>query len=47
MTRGNPIQTIRIDKATKDHLKELAAKRETSVAALIKEAISAWLERQE
>lgn len=38
--------TVRMDKPTIDRLKELAEKKETSVAELVREVLEKWLERQ-
>ena len=46
MSRGRPMLTVRMDKPTIDRLKELAAKKDTSVAELVREVLEKWLERQ-
>ena len=46
MSRGRPMLTVRMDKQTIDNLKELAAKKDTSVAELVREVLEKWLERQ-
>ena len=46
MTRGRPMLTVRMDKPTIDRLKDLATKKETSVAVLVREVLEKWLERQ-
>ena len=38
--------TVRMDKPTITRLKELAAKKETSVAELVREVLEKWLEGQ-
>ena len=46
MSRGRPMLTVRMDKQTIDNLKELAAKKDTSVAERVREVLEKWLERQ-
>lgn len=44
--KGRPMLTVRMDRKTIARLKELAANKETSVAALVREVLEKWIEVQ-